>query len=226
MEPVCTSRLHQTMSLLWHRLEKPPAGRSVALLVRVWVLACLCGSAQAEGWNGSTWPGMALAAPSTTSLIEIQQGSDLSRRIRGLRGQGFESAGGERVDFSGWYGSNWTDMRVTWMTQLSASTGFIWGLGTGERGPKYSISPSVKIGLIHQARIDRRTVLTLRTTTVLGGRLREKSCTADYGEIGGVQTVNCRLAASTLEPAETLRYLFNETSQSRHQLSVSLNHSF
>ncbi|PZO17277.1 MAG: hypothetical protein DCF26_10000 [Burkholderiales bacterium] len=159
-------------------------------------------------------------------MIEIRQGSDLSSQVRHLKGQGFESSGGERVDFSAWYSSNWTDMRATWMTQLSPNTGFIWGLGTGENGRKYSISPSLKLGLIHRANIDRRTVLTLRATTTLGGRLREKSCTADYGEIGGVQAVNCRMAASPLEPAETLRYLFNETSRDQHQISVSLSHAF
>lgn len=208
------------------RSQKSPARRPRAARTVAWLLTGLCTSAQAIGWNEAGWGGPVQAAASTTSLIEIRQGSDLSSRILGLRGQSFESAGGQRVEFSGWYGSNWTDMRATWMTQLSPNTGFIWGLGTGERGPKYSISPSVKLGFIHQARIDRRTVLTLRATTTLGGRLREKSCTADYGDIGGVQTVNCRLAASTLEPAETLRYLFNETSRGRHQLSVSFNHAF
>lgn len=193
---------------------------------RVWVLAALCSAAQAAGWSEAGWSRSALAAPQGTTLIDIRQGSDLSRRVRGLRSQGFESAGGEQVSFSGWYGSSWTDMRATWMTQLSANTGFIWGLGTGEQGRKYSISPSVKLGFIHQAHLGRRTVLTLRATTTLGARLREKSCTADYGDIGGVQTVNCRLAASTLEPAETLRYLFNDKSGERHQLSVSFSHAF
>ncbi|WP_201450014.1 hypothetical protein [Hydrogenophaga sp. PBL-H3] len=213
------------MATFRYRSEKP-ASRPVAAGVCAWLLAGVCGSTQAAGWNEPGWAGAALAAPGTTSLIEVQQGTDLSRRVRGLRGQGFESAGGEQVAFSAWYESNWTDMRVTWMTPLSASTGFIWGLGTGEHGRKYSIAPSLKIGFIHQARIDRRTLLTLRATTTLGGRLREKTCTADYGDIGGVQTVNCRLAASTLEPAETLRYLFNAKSSERHQLSVSLNHAF
>lgn len=191
-----------------------------------WMLAGLGGAAHATDWNEASWARVAMAAPNATTLIEIRQGSDLSRRVRGLRGQGFESAGGEYVGFSAWYGSNWTDMRATWMTQLSATTGFIWGFGTGERGKKYSISPSVKLGFIHQAHLGRRSVLTLRATTTLGARLREKSCTADYGDIGGVQTVNCRLAASTLEPTETLRYLFNDKSGERHQLSVSFNHAF
>ena len=183
----------------------------------------------------AAWPwGFAVAAdgamplPSTgsTSLIELRQGSELSRQVRSLQGQGYESSGGERVVFSYWYSSNWTDMRATWMTQLSASTGFIWGLGTGEHGPKYHIAPSLKLGFIHRETLAHHTVLTLRATTTLGGRLREKSCTADYGDIGGVQTVNCRLAASNLEPAETLRYLFNESPRDRHQFSVWLSHAF
>jgi len=52
--------------------------------------------------------------------------------------------------------------------------------------------------------------LSLSVSVVLGGYLREKTCTADYGAIGGVQTVNCRLADSPLPPAETLIYLLDE----------------
>lgn len=183
------------------------------------------GLVQAAGWGEGGWAA-SLPSPRSTSLIEIRQGTDLSSRMRGLRSQGFESAGGEPVDFSAWYSTRWTDMRVSWLTQLSTSTGLIWGLGTGERGAKYRISPSLKLGLIHQTRIDGRTTLTLRATTTLGGRLREKSCTADYGDIGGVQVVNCRLAASELEPAETLRYLFNDTARDQRQVSVLFSHAF
>lgn len=190
------------------------------------VLAALpWGFAQAAGWETAGWAAP-LATPHSTSLIEVRQGTDLSSRMRGLRGQGFESAGGERVDFSAWYSTRWTDMRVTWLTQLSASTGLIWGVGTGERGVKYRIAPSFKLGLIHQARLGRRTTFTLRATTTLGGRLREKSCTADYGDIGGVQAVNCRLAASELAPAETLRHLFNDTARDQRQVSVQFSHAF
>ena len=99
---------------------------------------------------------------------------------------------------------------------------FTAALSSGKLRP----DPSLRLGFIHRASLARHTVLTVRATTTLGGRLREKSCTADYGDIGGVQTVNCRLAASTLEPAETLRYLFNETPRDRHQISVSLSHAF
>jgi hypothetical protein len=112
------------------------------------------------------------------------------------------------------------------MTQLSSETGLIWGVGTGERGVKYRISPSFKLGFIHQARLGRCTTFTLRATTTLGGRLREKACTADYGDIGGVQAVNCRLAASEMEPAETLHHLFNDTARDQRQVSVLFSHAF
>lgn len=53
--------------------------------------------------------------------------------------------------------------------------------------------------------------LSFQSTFVpFGGRLKEKICIADYGDIGGVQRVNCRLEATELEPKETLKYLFNE----------------
>lgn len=180
---------------------------------------------QAAGWNEAGW---AFSLPSTrsTSLIEVRQGTDLSSRVRGLKGQGFESSGGDRVDFDAWYSTNWTDLRLAWMTQLTRDTGLIWGAGTGERGAKYRISPSFKLGLIHQARLGRRTTFTVRATTTLGGRLRERPCTADYGDIGGVQAVNCRLAASDMEPAETLRYLFNDTARDQRQVSVLFSHTF
>lgn len=198
---------------------------SARVLCGLLLAASPWGLAQAAGLEAAGWTAH-LPPPRSTSLIEVRQGSDLSSRMRGLRGQGYESATGDRVDFSAWYSTRWTDMHVSFLTQLSASTGLIWGLGTGESGSKYSISPSLKLGLIHRARLDRRTVLTWRATTTLGARLRERSCTADYGDIGGIQAVNCRMAASTLEPAETLNYLFNETSRNQHQISFLLSHAF
>ena len=146
--------------------------------------------------------------------------------MRGLKGQGFETSGGNRVDFDAWYSTNWTDLRIAWFTQFTRETGLIWGVGTGERGAQYRISPSLKLGLLYQTRLGRRTTFTLRATTTLGGRLRESACSADYGDIGGVQAVNCRLAASELQPAETLRYLFNDTARDQRQVSVLFSHAF
>jgi hypothetical protein len=199
-------------------------GCARVLCALVFGLAPWCG-ALAAGWT-DTAGSMPLPSTLSTSLIEVRQGTDLSSRVRGLKGQGFESSGGDPVDFSAWYSTHWTDLRVAWLTQLTSDTGLIWGMGTGERGAKYRITPSLKLGLIHQARLGRRTTFTLRATTTLGGRLREKACTADYGDIGGVQLVNCRLAASDMEPAETLRYLFNDTARDQRQVSIVFSHAF
>ena len=151
----------------------------------------------------------------STHLIELKQGSELSRKVSSLQTGGFESAQGAWVSMQPWYGSRWTDSTIAWMTQLNPGLGVIWGLGTGERGDKYRIDPSLKVGFIVQTEPRKQHYLSFKATARLGGRLREKPCTADYGEIGGVQQVNCRLAASTLAPSETLNYLLNERPQDR-----------
>jgi hypothetical protein len=53
--------------------------------------------------------------------------------------------------------------------------------------------------------------------------MEEKTCVADYGDIGGIQAVNCRLAATALEPAETLQYLYNEKPSSYFRLGYQFN---
>ena len=57
-----------------------------------------------------------------------------------------------------WYGRTWTDTHLAWMTQASPQWGLIWGFGTGERADKYTIAPSVKLGLAFAAE-PRRTLL-------------------------------------------------------------------
>lgn len=183
----------------------------------------LCG--MAGDWQDGQWA-RSFVPERTTSLIELHQGSDLSSKVRAAKAQGFETAVGDTVAFAPWYSTRWTDVRVSWLTQISRSTGIIWGLNTGERGAKYSISPGLKLGFIHQERLGPTTVLMLRATTTLGTRLREKTCTADYGDIGGVQTVNCRLAATELAPEETLAHLFNQSSRDQRQISISFQHAF
>jgi hypothetical protein len=195
--------------------------RSAAALA----LSMLPLAAAASNWSQAGW-GASFAEPRTTSLVEFRQGSDLSGKVRAIKGQGFETAAGNPIDFTSWYATKWTDVRLSWLTQVSKTTGLIWGFNTGERGEKYTISPGIKIGFIHQARFSPRTVLTFRATATLGTRLREKTCTADYGEIGGVQSVNCRLAASQIEPQETLGFLFNEPSRDQRQISLAFNHAF
>ena len=146
----------------------------------------------------------------TTHLIDIRAGSDLTEKVRKISYGGYELSDGTPVSFRKWYTSNWTDLSLTWMTEINSNFGVYWGLSTGESGPKYRIQPGLKIGFLLQSEITRSGTISLSATTILAGMLTEETCIADYGAIGGVQTVNCRLAASTLPPAETLQHLFND----------------
>lgn len=183
----------------------------------------------------TTMPALAWAFPngvwrlepvSSTHLVEIAQGSELSKLGSRYRDGGFESAGGQWVSFDKWYRPKWTDTRVTWMTQLSPEFGMLWGFGTGEQAEKYRISPSLKLGFVYQTKVGLNSYFSVRATSVLGGRMQEKTCTANYGDIGGIEQVNCRLAASEMTPAETLKHLTNALPPDRHNVWVRYIHTF
>lgn len=176
--------------------------------------------------NGDRWGHSQNALFKSTYLIDIKQDNGHARRLQPLQQSGFESAQGAVVSFYPWYTSAWKDTHVTLLTQLGADFGLIWGAGSGERGAKYSISPSLRLGGIYRVALQKNTFFSFKATTLLGAQLKEKPCTADYGDIGGSQEVNCRLAASTLSPANTLLYLFNEPSGNKNQVLLQLNHRF
>lgn len=143
----------------------------------------------------------------STYIIEITQDTSISVKARELRSGGYETASGNYIDFKQWYTPAWYDTRVSWLTQITPNWGVIWGLSTGESAEKYTIDPSLRLGVTYQAKPIKNGTLTFTATTTKGGILAEKACTANYGEIGGVQVVNCRLAASALAPEDTLTYL-------------------
>lgn len=142
----------------------------------------------------------------STHLLDVRQGSTRSDVVKTVSRGSYELADGTPVDFSDWYSSVWIDLEVDFLTELSSELGLIWGISTGERGEKYRISPGLKIGFVYSLAPTPNSTLSLNASTRLGSSLREKHCMADYGEIGGIQPVNCRLAASALEPAETLKH--------------------
>lgn len=144
-----------------------------------------------------------------THLIELSQGSQLSQVMRASQIGGFETANGKWISFKEWYSTTWTVSQFTLMTQMTSEFGIVWGASTGEYGQKYTIDPSLKFGLVVRKQIDKDSSIAFKATAIIGGWLREKSCTADYGEIGGTQKVNCRLAATTLSPNDTLQYMYN-----------------
>jgi len=180
------------------------SARSAVVSLALWAFAAHADSAisKGQGFYQSTY------------LIEIAQDTALSLKARNLRSGGFETSGGSWVGFDRWYSTNWHDTRLSWITQVNRNFGVIWGLSTGERAEKYTIEPGLRLGFLYQAQPSKSSLLTVSGSTMLGGRLREKTCTADYGQIGGVQSVNCRLAATELPPSETLNYLLNEKTES------------
>jgi hypothetical protein len=157
----------------------------------------------------------AIAQEMTTSLVDIHQGSPLSDQARSLGDGGYELQNGNRVSFNQWYRASWVDMHVDLLTQITEDTGILWGFGTGEEGEKYRIAPSLKLGFLTQMHPSPNSTLSLSLTTTIGGKLTEKSCQADYGDLG-TYSVNCRLAASQMAPEETLKYLVNAKPESQH----------
>lgn len=160
------------------------------------------------------------AAQQATFLVDIGQSAGLSSLARTLSDGGYELADGSWQPFLGWYRTDWPELHVDFMTQLSESFGLIWGVSSGEWGEKYQIDPALRLGFVAQAYPSETSVLSLTVKTILGGQFAESPCSADYGDIGGEQTVNCRLAASLLPPEDTLDYLVNAEPT---RLSVSLS---
>jgi hypothetical protein len=161
-----------------------------------------------------------------TYLTGMSQGSSLSNLAGSLGNGSFEASGGSKVRFDKWYASKWVDTRLDFMTQISPRLGILWGFSTGERGEKYTIDPSFKLGFLAIYPFSKASKLSFSASTIFGGRFKERSCTADYGPIGGVQEVNCRMAASELDPAETLSYLVNQAPSNKTQVSLQYTIDF
>ena len=179
--------------------------------------------------RGATWRAACVVAalwlPATakaqwlleeTSLLNLSFGSSRSALAQGLSIGGYELADGTPVRFADWYQPALPDLNLLFLTRINRDFGIAWGFATGERGEKYSIQPGLWLGFVYRLELSRHSSLTFSALTLLGGDFSERPCLADYGPIGGIQSVNCRLAASTLPPADTLRFLvnapgFNET---------------
>jgi hypothetical protein len=145
-----------------------------------------------------------------TSLVSVSVGSSLSDAVREFSGDGFELSDGTPFQFGDWYNSNWRDLQFVLVTELSPNFGLYWGFGTGENAEKYFIEPSLRLGFVTTAEISKHEFISFSALAILGGRLKERACVADYGAIGGRQTVNCRLAAAPIAPSDTLRFMLDE----------------
>ncbi|WP_302174538.1 hypothetical protein [uncultured Hydrogenophaga sp.] len=171
-----------------------------------------------------------LAAPEarlSTRLFDVTVRSELSQKVRGFRDQSYELSAGAVAPLEDWYRPRTLpDTVFRFLTPFGPDNGLVWGFGTGERGRKYRIDPSIHVGWAHQTWLSPRTRVGLQVSAQIGGRMRERTCTADYGEIGGVAAVNCRLAATEMPPEQTLAFLSNTGPERRIRLNLSFSHSF
>ncbi len=159
-----------------------------------------------------------------TYFVNMQHRTYLTDKVRNLQDQSFELSNGNLVAMKKWYSPKSADMQLDFMTQLTPRLGLVWGASTGNYGEKFVIQPSFKLGMVFHTQPTPNSELSLSLTRQLRGRLEEKPCIADYGSIGGVQTVNCRYAASTMEPSQTLKYLLNE--KAPDSVYISLRYKF
>ena len=165
------------------------------------------------------------ASASDTHLLDVYLGSYRSDQVRAVSTGSFELADGEVVSFEDWYSPTFPDLTVLMLTELTDDLGLVWGVSLGERGEKYRIDPALHLGLTWQVRLSDRATLSASLRTMIGGRLRERSCSADYGTFG-VAEVNCRLAATLMAPEETLNYMFDTPGWQETQVSIRFEQLF
>lgn len=172
--------------------------------------------------------------PGTLAASDLLEGTVLagvgisgnSQFVGSVARQDFELSDGTPVSFDQWYSGGVPDLRATFLTPINPDFGILWGLGTGERGEKFEIESSVKLGFVKRFTFNENSALTFQMSVVMGGFLNERKCTADYGAIGGVQDVNCRMSGSYLPPEETLQYLFRERPHDQVEAAVTYRLSF
>lgn len=157
-------------------------------------------------------------------MLQVRRGSSRSRLVEQMSMGGFELDDGTPVEFARWYTPRFPEMNLMFLTAVTPSFGVTWGLSTGERGQKYTIDPGLWLGFVWRRQLGPRSSLSLSASTLMGGNLREQTCRAYYRIIEDFATVNCRLAASTLAPEDTLSYLVHRSGL--RESRVSLRYEF
>ena len=161
-----------------------------------------------------------------TFLLDAYIGSHRSSVASELRKGGYELSGGGYIDFRNWYSPKFPDATILFLNQVSPDFGIIWGFSTGESGEKYRISPAFQLGFVFQYVPFEDAILSISTVYPIFGNMTEETCRADYGSLGGVQEVNCRLAASIIPPKESLDYLVRIRGEADAKISIRFTLSF
>lgn len=160
-----------------------------------------------------------------TYILDLDDSSPHGSTIQTARRGGYELSGGQPIALRDWYRPDMPEMTLRMLTEVSEGFGITWGLSTGEAGQKYSIEPALHLGFILQEEVGQNATLTLSASTLIGGDLSERPCDADYGEFGSMK-VNCRLAATTMAPEETLNYLLDADGGRASWVSLQFEYRF
>lgn len=171
-------------------------------------------------------PGQAYAFMEDTQLLDLRTGNPMSSSVQAYGDRGYELSDGTQLRFGDWYRPDVPEVNIRFLTMVRPDLGLIWGFGTGEEGGQYEIQPSLHLGVVTEREVSPSERLSLSVTGVIGGNLGERPCVAGYGDLGGTRTVNCRLAATTMRPAETLNYLFDESPTDRLRVSIGYRLEF
>jgi hypothetical protein len=161
-----------------------------------------------------------------THLLDVRLGSPKAHLPKHLQIGGYELSDGRYQDFQDWYSVRRPAVSFLFMTEINPDLAVVWGASTQERGEKYSIQPALQLGMLLQREITSGTFLSFGASVILAGDFLERSCTADYGPIAGIQQVNCRLAAGLLPPQDTLDYLLEEPGWYESRLTLRLEKRF
>jgi hypothetical protein len=153
-----------------------------------------------------------------TSLLSVNVGSGRSEIARALSSGGYELSDGTPINFSDWYEPKFPDLNLLFLTEITSSFALSWGFSLGERGEKYQIDPGLWLGFIYRTPLNEHSSLTISGITLIGGDFREHECVGIYSF--DERSVNCRLAASVLAPADTLKFLINEPGFRETRLSI------
>lgn len=159
-------------------------------------------------------------------LIDIRIGTGLSATAKSLGKTQFELMDGRIQTLREFYQLQMPSIGASIAYDLNDTSAVILGFDTGERGKKYTIDPAIRLGFYVSYNISTNTKIEAISHFIVGGNLREKACLGDYGDIGGIQSVNCRLAATPLPPEETLKFLSNVKGNVNNKTTVTLRHRF
>lgn len=112
-----------------------------------------------------------------------------------------------------------------WKENHLYQVNLLWGGSTGQESEKLYVQPSAKLGFLTRVQTGQSSILTFSAQTTIGGNLKERPCTADYG-VAGTHQVKCSMASSAMAPQDTLQYLTNRSPYDATLVKVSMQWFF